>query len=295
MTELVFMYHPKARGQPQRRELGNQVNVCHQDLVNSILVKLFGHPALIIHGDTLMLDRWKWLQSRLPITRNGESLVDIGCGSGAFTIGAALRGYHSLGLSWDQRNQSVASHRAHICNAGNALFDVLDVRKLASREDLYSSFDVAISFENIEHIIDDRKLMIDMAACLKPGGRLLLTTPYLLNQPISNDDMGPFTLVENGDHVRRGYSKAMLNELCLVAGLVPERYSHVSGFFSQKLTSLSRILSRLHPLLGWAIILPLRWLPSLVDQMIYRFTKYPYFSICLEAYKPKYDLKSRCE
>jgi SAM-dependent methyltransferase len=261
----------------------------------NVLVQSIGHPALIIHGDTLMLDRWQWLKSRLPITRNDESLVDIGCGSGAFTIGAALRGYHSLGLSWDRRNQSVASQRAHICKAPKASFEVLDVRKLASRIDLLSAFDVAICLENIEHVINDRQLMVDIASCLKPGGRLLLTTPYLLNQPISKEDTGPFTPVENGDHVRRGYSKAMLQELCLIAGLVPERYSYVSGFLSQKLTSVSRVLSGFHPILGWLVILPFRWLPPLVDNTIHRLTKYPYFSICLEAYKPRYDLLSRCE
>ena len=42
------------------------------------------------------------------MSRNQEALIDIGCGSGAFSIGAALRGYNSLGLSWDERNQQVA-------------------------------------------------------------------------------------------------------------------------------------------------------------------------------------------
>jgi SAM-dependent methyltransferase len=239
-----------------------------------------------------MLDRWQWLKTRLPITRNDESLLDFGCGSGAFTIGAALRGYHSLGLSWDRRNQNVATQRAYICKADKASFDVLDIRKLASRTDLIASCDVAICFENIEHIINDRKLIVDIAACLKPGGRLLLTTPYLLNHPMSKEDMGPFTLVENGDHVRRGYSKQMLHELCVIAGLVPERYSYVSGFLSQKLTSASRIISKIHPLLGWAAIFPFRWLPPLVDHTIHRLFKYPYFCICLEAFKPRHNRSS---
>ena len=55
-------------------------------------------------------------------------MIDVGCGTGAFSIGAALRGYDTLGLSWDERNQSVAGGRAEICKANTAKFEVLDVR-----------------------------------------------------------------------------------------------------------------------------------------------------------------------
>jgi len=144
----------------------------------SLLVKILGFPATLIHGDTLVLDRWIWLKNKLPLTFNGETLIDIGCGTGSFTIGAALRGYKSIGLSWDERNQTVAEQRKSICNATLASFDILDVRKLNTREDLLEKFDIAICFENIEHILDDSKLMADIADCLKPGGRLFLTTPY---------------------------------------------------------------------------------------------------------------------
>ena len=154
----------------------------------SFLVKLLGFPATLIHGDTLVVDRWLWLRKRLPETKNGEKLIDIGCGTGAFSIGAALRGYEALGLSWDKRNQRVARERAKICKANTAKFEVFDVLYLDRRDDLIGQFDVAICLENIEHILNDRKLISDIAACLKPGGRLLLTTPYLLNRPITSGD-----------------------------------------------------------------------------------------------------------
>lgn len=253
----------------------------------SFLVKLLGFNATLIHGDPLVLDRWLWLKERIPSTRNGETLIDVGCGSGAFSIGAALRGYTSLGLSWDERNQTVASERARICGAESATFEVQDVRRLGERRDLLGGFDVALCCENVEHILDDGKLIRDIAACLKPGGRLLLTTPYLRYRPITPGDMGPFPKVEDGAHVRRGYSKSMLHELCEQADLRVEEITFCSGFLSQRTNTLMRLLSRIHPAVGWAGVLPLRVLPPFLDPVVTPLMRWPPFSICVEAYKSR--------
>ena len=253
----------------------------------SVLVRLFGFPATLIHGDPHVLDRWRWLKSRLPKTRNGERVLDVGCGSGAFSIGAALRGYHALGLSWDGRNQTVAKERASYCKARSVEFEVLDVRRLDCRPDLLDSFDVVICCETIEHILDDLKLVRSMAACMKPGGRLLLTAPYLLYNAISVGDMGPFSPREDGGHVRRGYSRSMLEELCDRAGLMVESISFCSGYVSQKVTGAMRILSAFNGILAWALVLPLRALPFALDPIVTSLLKWPHYSICLEAYKPR--------
>ena len=256
-------------------------------MMQSLLVSLVGFPATLVHGDTLVLDRWLWLRRRLPVTRNGERLIDIGCGSGAFTIGAALRGYTATGLSWDERNQSVATDRARLCKATTATFEVFDVRKLADREDLREVFDYAVCAENIEHVIDDARLMRAIAKCLKPGGRLLLTTPFLHYRAITPEDNGPFSTTEDGWHVRRGYTAAQLLELCAHTGLLVEDVSYCSGFLSQKVTALLRFFSRIHLLLGWIVVLPLRPLPLLFDRLLGFALRWPPYSICLEAVKPR--------
>jgi SAM-dependent methyltransferase len=258
----------------------------------SLLVNLFGFHATLIHGDTLVLDRWRWLKERLPATRNGEKLLDVGCGTGAFSIGAARRGYEALGLSWDERNQAATNDRAAMCKVPLTRFEVQDVRRLHERRDLVDAFDVAICFENVEHVMDDRKLISDIARCLKPGGRLLLTAPFFHYRPMTAGDLGPFSRTEDGGHVRRGYTKAMLEELCQNAGLVPEQVSYCSGFFSQKITALMRVLQDLHPLVGWALVLPLRVFPPLLDGLVASISRWPGFSICIEAYKPRFSEKS---
>jgi hypothetical protein len=42
-------------------------------------------------------------------------------------------------------------------------------------------------------------------------------------------------------------------------------------------------------LLGWFVVLPLRILPPLIDWLIAAITGWPDFSICLVAYKPRFD------
>src|SRR5689334_24813866 len=198
---------PPALTRPQPLPPQCRVGQPHQAAMDkSLLVRVFGFPATLVHGDTLVLDRWRWLKNRLPLTANGERLLDVGCGTGAFTIGAARRGYRALGLSWDERNQATAQYRAELCRTPGASFDVLDVRRLDTRSDLRDAFDVALCLECVEHILDDRKLIRDIAACLKPGGRLLLTTPNYDYRAITREDNGPFALAETGWHVRRGYT-----------------------------------------------------------------------------------------
>ena len=251
----------------------------------SLLVRIFGWRAALFHGSPTVLDRWAWLKARLPMTQS-EALIDIGCGTGAFTIGASRRGYRALGLSWDERNQAIAEQRARMSEAPNARFEVLDIRKLHARSDLASRFDVAILLEVIEHILDDGKLMKDAGACLKPGGLLLLTTPNYDYKPITKEDAGPFPPVETGWHVRKGYTSEDLIGLCAKTGLVSEEISFCSGFLSQKITGIQRWLRQVHPLVGWAVILPLRVLPPLFDSAITRWLRWPAYSICLQARKP---------
>jgi len=254
------------------------------------LVKLFGHSASFFHGDLSVIDRWFWVKNRLPITKDQETLIDIGCGNGAFTIGSALRGYQALGLTWDNNSQIQAKKRAVICRADTAKFEIQDVRHLEDREDLFEKFNVAICLENIEHILDDRKLIKDIIRCLKPGGRLLLTAPYYYFNPPRDEDNGPFkNQMEGIRHVRRGYTPAMLEELCIDSNIMLEKVTYCSGFLSQKLTGLYTFLTlRINPLLAWLVVLPLRILPLIFDKAISKFFNWPTWSICIEAYKPRF-------
>jgi len=255
--------------------------------LRNLPLRLFGWRAAMTHGDMMMLDRWNWIKQRLPETCDSPKLLDVGCGTGAFTIATAKRGYEALGLSWDKRNQAVAQDRADICGASSASFEILDVRDLNERQEFKSTFDYILCLECIEHILDDFRLVASMAECLRPGGRLLLTTPNYLYTPVTSLDKGPFKPFESGWHVRRGYSPAMLRELCAAAGLTVEEISYCSGPISQLVVKVYRPLANLSVAFAWIVTLPLRLLPLLLEHNVGKLLPQPGYSICLEAYKPR--------
>ena len=252
-----------------------------------LLLKLFGNTLNIITGDTLVADRHIWLSHNLPETNNNENFLDIGCGSGAFTFVAAKRGYRALGCSWDDCNQKKAEERCSALKLNDRCeFQIADARKLDTYEFNDEKFDYILNFENIEHIIDDKKLFIDIEKHLKPGGFLLLTTPNINFMKMSKGDIGPFSDIEDGSHMRRGYSNQMLVELCEFSGLRVQKIEYCSGFVSQKATYLYRKMQKIFGIyLSWVLILPLRPIVYLLELIRIRGSGY---SICLVAYKPRF-------
>lgn len=249
---------------------------------STALLRLLGYRMLLIHGDPLVLDRWLWLRRRLP--RGCGNLLDVGSGNGAFTIGAATLGYHSVGLNFQQDEVAKAVRRARAAAVDSIAFELQDVRALSERLDLMGRFDIVICFENIEHVLNDCSLMVAMAGTLRVGGRLFLTTPSLDYRPIDRTDNGPWLPIEDGRHVRKGYSPIQLETLARMAGLSVLEVSSCSGFMSQKLAGVLRHLStRVHPVIGWAAVLPFRMLPPVADPIIRAITHWPDYSICMVA------------
>lgn len=269
--------------------------------MSDLLVRLFGWRGALVHGNTTVLDRWRFLKRHLPRARGtGEKILDVGCGTGAFTMGMARRGYTAVGLSWDTRNQAIAERRAKMSNVKSVSFPVCDVRQLDQHKEYIGAFDIAVCFENIEHILDDRKLLVDIHRCLKPGGRLYLTTPNYFYRS-SRYDVGPFSATEDGWHVRRGYSPAMLKELCDAAGFEIEETEYVTFMLSQLVTRYQTWLGLgpLRPLgrpIHWFLVLPLRVIPWLFDAWLGRFLSvclgWPGYCIAISAYKPRFQASS---
>ena len=246
-------------------------------------LRAFGWSPLLIHGDPCVLDRWLWLRRQL---RPGAlRTFDAGCGNGAFSIYAAKRGNQVVAASFSPREQADARRRAHTLGVEGIDFRQIDLREIEAHRESLGSFDQIICFETIEHLTDDDALVRSLAAMLAPGGRLLLTTPFEGHRPLFTEDRHP-SPVEDGSHVRFGYSAERLRQIAEGAGLTVESEAFISGVISQKLTDLMRRLTaRLGRLPAWAIMLPLRPLVVL-DAPLSRLLGYPYLSVALSAAKP---------
>lgn len=254
--------------------------------MENALIRVLGWRATILHGDPTVADRWEWVKANLQA--GPVWTLEAGCGTGAFSLYAARLGNHTIGLSFNERNNRVAAHRARLLKLPNVEFRQADLRELETLAPSLGLFDQVICLETIEHLLDDRKLMRSLSALLKPGGRLLLTTPFKDHHPLIGEpaDREYRATVEDGGHVRFGYTEAELRALFSEAGLDVVRVDFLSGYVSQGLyTMICRLDQRIPHRLAWALTFPLRVLRKL-DRAVTGWLSYPALSIAVVGRKP---------
>lgn len=245
--------------------------------MSNALVKMLGWKATVLHGDPLCWDRYQWLKKHLlpgPLTT-----LDAGCGNGCFSFYAATIGNQVLGLSFDEAQNNAAAERGEILGLDNAKFRVLDLRDLHKVKGTLGQFDQIILMETIEHVINDSKLVSDLVHHLKTGGRLYLTTPYLNHKALRMETLSE---VEDGGHVRWGYTHEQVREIMESCGLEVVAEDFMGGVVSQQLTNLMRTPREK---MAWAASFPLRFLQMTLDEPITQATKYPPFGVGLVGVK----------
>lgn len=243
--------------------------------MNNTLIKLIGWHATILHEDPCAFDRYRWLKKHLK--KGPFKTLDAGCGLGAFSFYAAKQNNSVVGLSFDKQSNQQAQETAKILNLKNVVFKEIDLRKLDKFKNQLETYDQIICFETIEHIINDKKLLNDLVGLLNPGGKLFLTTPFKYYKRLWKDSISP---IEDGGHVRWGYTHEEIANLFEQANLTIETQEYVSGFLSQQLTNLSRLLGIINKRLAWTIILPLR-IFQFIDPFLTHIIKYPFLSIAV--------------
>jgi len=107
--------------------------------------------------------------SLLPAPSAGgrRSLLDIGCGTGHWSVFFAEQGFEVIGVDISPEMISVARAR----NALHCRFDVADVMKLPF---LNESFDVVSAMAVLEFVPDARQVCMEMIRYLKSGGCLMV-------------------------------------------------------------------------------------------------------------------------
>ena len=111
--------------------------------------------------------RLKFLLARV---RAGERVLDVGCGEGRFTAELAAAGVHGVGI--DVAEEPLRRARGAHPGVDVRLIDACGPWPLAD-----ASFDAVWAGEVIEHVADTAAWLSEVRRVLRPGGRLLVSTP----------------------------------------------------------------------------------------------------------------------
>lgn len=139
-------------------------------------------------------------------------IIDLGCGNGYLVNYLIAQGYNAYGTDASEKGIIIANKT----NPGR--FFVQDLSSDQLPEPLQNiAFDTVISTEVIEHLYDPEKFMDFCRNILKPGGEIIVTTPYhgyLKNLVLSvfnkwDQHMTPFWL---GGHIKL-WSRKTLSKL----------------------------------------------------------------------------------
>jgi len=107
----------------------------------------------------------------------GKDTLDVGCGLGYFSKRLAERGAKliacDIGPNLVQRTRDLVGCRAEVA-------DALELVQQFGRD----RFDLVVSSECIEHTPSPQRALEQMAAVLKPGGYLAVSTPNIVWSPV---------------------------------------------------------------------------------------------------------------
>ena len=130
----------------------------------------------------------------------GKTVLDCGCGSG---YGSAMIARTALKVTGvDVADDAVAYANGRF-GSDNLQFQQIDPEQALPFAD--ASFDVALSFQVFEHVVNEQHYLREIARVLKPGGTLLLVTPDRATRLL------PLQQPWNRWHLRE-YSEASLSQ-----------------------------------------------------------------------------------
>ena len=100
-----------------------------------------------------------------------KDVLDVGCGTG---YGAAILANHARTVTGIDYHIPALEYCKNIYSANNIAYSGMEAVSLAFKDDC---FDIATSFQVIEHISDVRKFLKELKRVVKPGGLIFISTP----------------------------------------------------------------------------------------------------------------------
>lgn len=163
---------------------------------------------------------------RKYVDQEGKDILDLGCAQGVVSYMIRVRGGTFWHADLDFCNLRTAGKLL-----GNRLFQIQDGQGLPLSD---GTFDLVFALDILEHLEDDQGLLGEIHRVLKPGGRVVISTPidgpgYILNRLKKLAGLKP----EMYGHRRPGYSLAELKELLGKEHFRVNRAATYSKFFTE--------------------------------------------------------------
>lgn len=135
-----------------------------------------GRDALILCDPVLAYEQRCRAAALLSLLepRPGQHILDVGCGNGRDLLPLLEAGCICTAIDCSPQMVAEARKRLPPAHAARCELLVADAVRLPLAD---ASFDAVFCSEVIEHIPDWRSAIAEMARVLRPGGKLVITTP----------------------------------------------------------------------------------------------------------------------
>ncbi len=182
-----------------------------------------GHHHAYLLAPLLAMLEENTLSNQQPLR-----ILDLGCGNGSFSNLIAQQGYEVVEVEESESGFKFASSSFPNCHFIQASVYDLPYHQLEN------SFDIVIASEVIEHLFYPREIVRAAKKCLKPNGRIILTTPYHgylknLVLAIAGKMFIHFTVLWDGGHIKF-FSVATLTNLLASEGLINTNFKFAGRF-----------------------------------------------------------------
>jgi SAM-dependent methyltransferase len=195
----------------------------------------------------------------LPWIKKNDSVLEIGCGKGAFSALLKTKDYTGIEFSENARNIGRFLGR-------NIITESIEDHA----ENNLEKYDVVCSFQVLEHTTNPRSFIEGCIKTLKPGGTLILTTP---SEDSFLQHIQDFVLNMPPHHVTKWSDKCLtslekeFNIKCVHLLHEPLNSFHIPWYFnSMAVHQLNKTLGISHS----SLMQPRHWLSHGIATMLYK-------------------------